>query len=188
MAIRNLSFLKNENRNFDSILDSVVTKEDLDFVGNTHMGLDSSISLPECLSLGLNPTWNLNFGGSALQAADNGAASSTLDVLTPVNTMFRMSLALARFAKQGTAVTAAQAKQIFGVTSNAGALFDLTGNTTVTTNIVPATLTVNTISGKDAVLTGGSSPPFFFLNFDIVLVAFRFCFRKFKRNQISNFF
>ena len=114
MAIRNLSFLKNENRNFDSILDSMVTKEDLDFVGNTHMGLDSSISLPECLSLGLNPTWNLNFGGSALQAADNKASAATLDVLTPVNTMFRMSLALARFAKQGTAVTAAQAKQIFG--------------------------------------------------------------------------
>jgi hypothetical protein len=61
-----------------------------------------------------------------------------------------MSLALARFAKQGTAVTAAQAKQIFGVTSNAGAIFDLTGNTTVTTNIIPATLTVNTITGTTA--------------------------------------
>ncbi len=150
MAIKNLNFLKNSNSDFDNILDSMVTKEDLDFVGNTHMGLDSSISLPECLLLGLNPTWNLNFGGSALQAADNGAASSTLDVLTPVNTMFRMSLALARFAKQGTAVTAAQAKQIFGVTSNAGAIFDLTGNTTVTTNIIPATLTVNTITGTTA--------------------------------------
>ena len=61
-----------------------------------------------------------------------------------------MSLALARFAKQGTAVTAAQAKQIFGVTSNAGAIFDLTGNTTTSTNIVPATLTVNTITGTTA--------------------------------------
>ena len=150
MSIHNLNYLKNTNRTFDNILDSVVTKEDLDFVGNTHMGLDSSISLPECLSLGLNPTWNLNFGGSALQAADNGAASSTLDVLTPVNTMFRMSLALARFAKQGTAVTAAQAKQIFGVTSSAGALIPMTGVTAVGTNWVPATLTVNTISGTTA--------------------------------------
>ena len=60
MAIKNLNFLKNSNSDFDNILDSMVTKEDLDFVGNTHMGLDSSISLPECLLLGLNPTWNLN--------------------------------------------------------------------------------------------------------------------------------
>ena len=114
------------------------------------MGLDSTICLPECLTLGLNPTWNLNFGGSALQAGDNDAPTSTLDVLTPANTMFRMSLALARFAKQGTAVTAAQAKQIFGVDSNDGAVFDFTGNTTTSTNIIPATLTVNTITGTTA--------------------------------------
>tara|TARA_B100001564_G_C20518119_1_gene613873 strand:+ start:73 stop:891 length:819 start_codon:yes stop_codon:yes gene_type:complete len=150
MAVKNLTFLKNDNRNFNNVLDSMVTKDDLSFVDNNHMGLDSSICIPECLTLGLNPTWNLNFGGSALQAGDNDAPTSTLDVLTPVNTLFRMSLALARFAKQGTAVTAAQAKQIFGVTSNAGAIFDLTGNTTTSTNIVPATLTVNTITGTTA--------------------------------------
>ena len=61
-----------------------------------------------------------------------------------------MSLALARFAKQGTAVTAAQAKQIFGVDSNAGALIPMTGVTATDTNFVPATLTVNTISGTTA--------------------------------------
>ena len=150
MAIKNLNFLKTKNRNFNNVLDSMVTKEDLDFTGNSHFGLDSSICLPECFSLGLNPTWNLNFGGSALQAADNAASASTLDVLTPVNTMFRLSLALARFAKQGTAVTAAQAKQIFGVTSNAGAVIDMTGVTATDTNLIPATLTVNTVTGTTA--------------------------------------
>ena len=65
------------------------------------MGLDSTICLPECLTLGLNPTWNLNFGGSALQAGDNDAPTSTLDVLTPANTMFRMSLALAKLGGIG---------------------------------------------------------------------------------------
>ena len=150
MAIKNLNFLKTKNRDFDNILDSVVTKDDLDFVGNNNFGLDSAICLPECFGLGLNPTWNLNFGGSALQAGDNDAPTSTLDVLTPANTMFRMSLALARFAKQGTAVTAAQAKQIFGVDSNAGALIPMTGVTATDTNFVPATLTVNTISGTTA--------------------------------------
>ena len=150
MAVKNKSFLKTKNRDFNNILDSIVTKDDLSFVDNPHMGLDSTICLPECLTLGLNPTWNLNFGGSALQAGDNDAPTSTLDVLTPANTMFRMSLALARFAKQGTAVTAAQAKQIFGVDSNDGAVFDFTGNTTTSTNIIPATLTVNTITGTTA--------------------------------------
>ena len=150
MAVKNLSYLKNTNRTFDNILDSVVTKDDLSFVDNNFMGLDSSISLPECLTLGLNPTWNLNFGGSALQAGDNDAPTATLDVLTPANSMFRMALALARIAKQGTAVTAAQAKQLFGVTSNAGAVTNMTGITAVTTNWVPATLTVNTITGTTA--------------------------------------
>ena len=48
--------------------------------------------------------------------------------------MFRLSLAAHALASQGTAVTAAQAKQIFGVAANDGAIFNLTGNTTVTTN------------------------------------------------------
>jgi|TARA_R110002049_G_scaffold98840_4_gene240724 hypothetical protein len=149
MANKSLTFLKNGNTDFNNVLDSVLTKNEIDFTQNSNFGLDSSICVPECLTLGLNPTWNLNFGGSALQAADNAASASTLDVLTPVNSMFRLSLALARFAKQGTAVTAAQAKQIFGVTSNAGALIDMSSAVT-STNIVPATLTVNTVSGTTA--------------------------------------
>ena len=155
MGVHNLSYLKNTNRTFDNILDSMVTKNDLDFTQNSYMGLDSTsagpgiYSLPECLALGLNPTWNLNFGGAALAAGDNTAAVSNLDVLTPSNTMFKLSLALARVASQGSAVTAAQASQIFGGTGVAGAEISLASATTAT-NVVPATLTVNTLTGDFA--------------------------------------
>lgn len=100
--------------------------------------------------LGLNPTWRLNFGGATLAAGDHTGDTHMLDVLTPANTLLKMSLALKQVAAQGTAVTAAQAGQIFGAVSNAGAVIDMTGVTDVTTNIVPASLTVNTITGTTA--------------------------------------
>ena len=96
--------------------------------------------------LGLNPTWRLNFGGATLAAGSNTGDTHLIDKLTPVNTLFRLSLALQQVASQGTAVTAAQAGQIFGETSNEGELISLSTATT-STNIIPATLTVNTLTG-----------------------------------------
>ena len=130
-----------------SLSDSVVTKQELNFTDNSNFGLDGSICLPECCGLGLNPTWRNNFGqGHHTNAAD----AHMLDVLTDTNTLFRMSLALARFAKQGTAVTAAQAKQIFGVAANDGTLLNMTGIATGTTLFIPPTLSVKTVSGTTA--------------------------------------
>ena len=106
MAVKNKSFLKTKNRDFNNILDSIVTKDDLSFVDNPHMGLDSTLCLPECLTLGLNPTWIQNFGGATLAAGDHTTDTHMLDVLTPTNTLFRMSLALARIAKQGSRIAA----------------------------------------------------------------------------------
>ena len=100
--------------------------------------------------LGLNPTWRLNFGGATLAAGDHTTDVHLIDKLTPLGTLHKMSLALKKVAAQGTVVTATQAGQIFGATSTAGTLHDLTGNTTVTTNIIPSTLKVNTISGTTA--------------------------------------
>jgi len=100
--------------------------------------------------LGLNPTWNLNFGGATLAAGDQTNDTAMLDVLTPVNTLLRMALALKGVASSGQAVTSAQAHQIFGGTGVAGALIPMTGVTAVTTNWIPATQTVNTISGTTA--------------------------------------
>ena len=114
---------------------------------NTVNGVDMWNEGINTTMLGLNPTWRLNFGGATLAAASNTNDAHLLDVLTPVNTLLRMSLALAHVAGQGSAVTAAQAGAIFGVTANAGSLISLTTATTAT-NIIPATLTVNTLTGN----------------------------------------
>jgi hypothetical protein len=100
-----------------------------------------------CGMLGLNPTWNLNFGGATLQAAGGGVAATTLDVLTPANTVLRQALALRQLAQQSSALTAAQASEIFGVTSNAGSA-DISLSTAVAaTNIIPSTLKVQRVTG-----------------------------------------
>ena len=98
-------------------------------------------------ALGLNPTWIQNFGGAVKAAATHTTDSHMLDVLTPTNTLFRMSLALKKVASQGSVVTAAQAGQIFGLTSTEGAVIDMTGVSATDTNWIPAKFKVNTITG-----------------------------------------
>tara|TARA_R110002050_G_scaffold6331_1_gene26383 strand:- start:28 stop:858 length:831 start_codon:yes stop_codon:yes gene_type:complete len=100
--------------------------------------------------LGLNPTWIQNFGGATLAAGDHTTDVHMLDVLTPTNTLFNMSLALKKVASQGSAVTAAQAGQIFGGTGVLGSVQDMTGITAVTTNLIPAAQSVKTVSGVTA--------------------------------------
>jgi len=119
----------------------------LDALANANSGIDLTPNDIATTLLGLNPTWRLNFGGATLAAGSNTTDLHLIDVLTPVNTLFKLSLALKKVASQGTAVTAAQAGQIFGATSNAGANIAL-GSATTATNIVPATLTVNTLTGN----------------------------------------
>lgn len=99
--------------------------------------------------LGLNPTWRLNFGGATLAAGSNTGDTHLIDKLTPVNTLFKLSQALEKVAKQGSAVNANQAEQIFGATAVNGAVIDMT-TAVVTTNIIPATLKVNTLKGTIA--------------------------------------
>ena len=99
--------------------------------------------------LGLNPTWIQNFGGATLAAGDHTTDTHMLDVLTPTNTLFKMALALKKVASQGSAVSAAQAGQIFGGTGVAGSLQSMT-SAVVTTNIIPATQSVITVSGTTA--------------------------------------
>ena len=117
---------------------------------NVINGVDLTPNDIATTALGLNPTWRLNFGGATLAAGVNTTDVHLLDVLTPVNTLFRMALALKKVASQGSVVTAAQAGQIFGATSTDGALIPLTGVTDVTTNFIPSTLKVNTISDTNA--------------------------------------
>ena len=101
-------------------------------------------------ALGLNPTWIQNFGGATLAAGDHTTDTHMIDLLTPTNTLLRMALALKKVASQGTAVTAAQAGQIFGGTGVVGSVTDMTGVTAVTTNLIPATQSVKTVTGTTA--------------------------------------
>jgi hypothetical protein len=97
--------------------------------------------------LGLNPTWIQNFGGATLAAGTHTTDTHMLDVLTPTNTLFLMSLALQKVAKQGSPVTVAQAGQIFGGTGVAGSLINMSNIATGTTDIMPVAQSVNTVSG-----------------------------------------
>jgi len=138
---------------FDSLCDSLITNTD----NNTLTGDDLIVNgvnlTPNNIGtslLGLNPTWIQNFGGATLAAGDHTTDVHMLDVLTPTNTLFNMSLALKKVASQGSAVSVAQAGQIFGGTGVLGSVQDMTGITAVTTNLIPAAQSVKTVSGTTA--------------------------------------
>ena len=137
---------KRTSRQYHDLIDSNVNTLNTD----DWFGVDLVPNDIATTALGLNPTWIQNFGGAVLAAGDHTTDTHMLDVLTPTNTLFKMSLALARFAKQGSVVTAAQAEQIFGLTSSVGTLLNMTGVATGTTAFIPTAKTVKTISGTTA--------------------------------------
>ena len=122
--------------------------------------------------LGLNPTWRLNFGGATLAAGNNTSNTHILDVLTPVNTLFKLSQALEVVAAQPSGITAAQAGQIFGETANAGSVQDMTGAAT-SVDVIPATETPITLRGRlDANLTLADSSTDFGTKDDQAIIVF----------------
>ena len=166
MALQTAANLKTKtSRQYHNVIDSNLNLTDggtvsaattfsgattLSGTSNIANGVDLTPNDIATTALGLNPTWRLNFGGATLAAGVNTTDVANIDVLTPVNTLLRLSLALKKVASQGSVVSAAQAGQIFGATSTAGALIPMTGVTAVTTNFIPTTLKVNTISGTTA--------------------------------------
>jgi hypothetical protein len=100
--------------------------------------------------LGLNPTWNLNFGGATLSAGDVDGLTEKLDVLTPHNTLYKMHLALKGLATQADVPTAAQATQVFGGTGVASSADISLATATTATNIIPATQKIQRLSGDFA--------------------------------------
>jgi hypothetical protein len=139
-------------RDMDDMADSMVTLTDNNTLTGrqTVNGIDLTPNDIGTTLLGLNPTWIQNFGGATLAAGDHTTDVHMLDVLTPTNTLFNMALALKKVAAQGSVVTAAQATQIFGGTGVVGTLQSMTGVTAVTTNLIPPTQSVKTVSGTTA--------------------------------------
>ena len=75
--------------------------------------------------LGLNPTWNLNFG-----KPDQGTIANVDDLLTNPNTALRLSMALEKVANQSAVLTAAQTSAIFGGTGVVGTDFAIAAGAT----------------------------------------------------------
>jgi len=75
--------------------------------------------------LGLNPTWNLNFG-----KPDQGTIANVDDLLTNPNTALRLSMALEKVANQSAVLTAAQTAAIFGGTGVVGTDFAIAAGAT----------------------------------------------------------
>ena len=82
-------------RDMDDMADSMVTLTDNNTLTGrqTVNGIDLTPNDIGTTMLGLNPTWIQNFGGATLAAGDHTTDTHMLDVLTPTNTLFNMSLA-----------------------------------------------------------------------------------------------
>ena len=123
----------------------------MDAAGNfSWQGVDLTPNGVATTVLGLNPTWNLNFGGATLSAGDVDGLTEKLDVLTPLNTLYRMHLALKGLALQSAVPTAAQATQVFGGTGVASSADISLATATTATNIIPATQKIQRLTGDFA--------------------------------------
>ena len=129
MGKQTLNFLKGSNRNFDNVLDSYLNLTDggtvtskTTFSGGITTGVKAQSEIGKFVDdmhlSGLNPQWNLNFGGPLESQL---APVSTLNLLTPASRMHQLTEALKPLAEQTAVVSAAQATAIFGGTGVAGA-------------------------------------------------------------------
>jgi hypothetical protein len=87
---------------------------------------------------GLNPTWNVNFGGSLA-----GQSDCSENLLTSANTMLQLSYALEGVAKQTAVVSAAQATAIFGASGVTGVDYAVAAGTPASANLKVVRLTGN---------------------------------------------
>ena len=119
-----------------SFTDTTPTKIEGGVTTGTNSGINNINGFIDDMHLsGLNPQWNLNFGGLL---AGELAPVSTLNLLTSANTMHRLSLSLKGLAEQTAVPSAAQAALVFGGTGVTGADFTVAASavTTATQKIV----------------------------------------------------
>jgi len=126
--------------NADALLESKGTLKinDVEMISSAHLGN---------LMLGLNPHFVNNFGQpGVLDIASHSTTTQINDVKTPVNTLLKQSLALAKAASQTEVVSAAQASQIFSATGVVGT--DVAIGTTGSPGTTPLTnLKVHRLTG-----------------------------------------
>jgi len=133
--------------NADALLESKGTLKinDVEMISSAHLGN---------LMLGLNPHFVNNFGQpGVLDIASHSTTTQINDVKTPVNTLLKQSLALAKAASQTEVVSAAQASQIFSATGVVGTT--ASPGTTPLTNLKVHRLTGG-VSGTVQMAAGGA--------------------------------
>ena len=122
-----------------SFTDTTPTKIEGGVTTGTNNGINNINGFIDDMHLsGLNPQWNLNFGGLL---AGELAPVSTLNLLTPANIAHRLALSLQGLADQTAVPTADQTALVFGGTGVTGANLGIsaTGNGLVNQKIIRLT-------------------------------------------------
>jgi hypothetical protein len=144
MGTRTVSNLKNTNRTFDNILDSYLNLTDGGTVTGdiTHDGGLTRYGnvYNEQSRLGLNPIWAFNFGDPSVVASGTEAGAKAT-ILTPISTLFNLSLALGKAATQTAELTVAESTELLGSTA------------TASTSAAIAAGATNVIMGDDLTVT-----------------------------------
>ena len=140
MAVKNQSFLKTKNRDFNNILDSMTNLDDHRMMAPTSYNIGRALS-----SMGMNPIWAFNFGDPSV------AASATLQgahasVLTPVGTLYNLSRALEYYANQTDELTIAESTAVLGQTAVASTSVEIAAG--ATTVFVPDHLGITRLTGN----------------------------------------
>jgi len=113
------------------------TANGVDFIDSNHIA---------SLLLGLSPHFVANFGGDLLSYQTQSTTTLINNVKTPVNTLYKQTLALAKVASQSAVASAAQASQVFAATGLVGT--DVAIGTTAAPGTTPLTnLKVHRLSG-----------------------------------------
>ena len=94
---------------------------------------------------GLNPIWAFNFGDPSV-AASATEAGAKATVLTPIGTLFNLSLALAKFANQDDELTVAESTELLGSTAQASTSAAIAAG--ATSVIMPDDLNVTRVTGN----------------------------------------
>ena len=132
----------------------------LNTTGNVKVGGDLEVAgqingygntIPETSRFGLNPIWAFNFGDTSVAASATEAGAKDT-VLTPVGTLFNLSLALGKAATQVDELTAAESTELLGSSASASTSAAIAAG--ATSVIMPDDLNITRVTGNvDSSLT-----------------------------------
>mgnify|MGYP003660167974 FL=1 len=127
---------------------TITTSAAATFTGGVTLNSDLTVygQVVNQMSLfGLNPIWAFNFGDPSVAASATEAGGKDT-VLTPIGTLFNLSLALAKFASQTAELSVAQTTELLGSTASASTSAAIAAG--ATSVIMPDNLNVTRVTGN----------------------------------------